>query len=77
MAPTSPAAGRWETLWHYMRGGPGAFHGDTIYSRGGGRRQPHCCEAYMQKSPRYRRAENYCICDGLTYRITYGQKKRT
>lgn len=36
MAPSSPAAERWETLWHYMQGGPGVFYGDTVYYREGG-----------------------------------------
>ena len=27
MAPQSPDASRWETLWHYMQGGPGIFKG--------------------------------------------------
>jgi pimeloyl-ACP methyl ester carboxylesterase len=36
MAPQSPAAERWETLWHYMQGGPGVFYGDTLYYREGG-----------------------------------------
>jgi len=31
MAPNSPAASRWETLWHYMQGGPGVFLGDLFY----------------------------------------------
>jgi pimeloyl-ACP methyl ester carboxylesterase len=31
MAPQSPAAERWETLWHYMQGGPGVMQGDTAY----------------------------------------------
>lgn len=31
MAPMSPEAHRWETLWHYMQGGPGAFAGDLYY----------------------------------------------
>jgi pimeloyl-ACP methyl ester carboxylesterase len=31
MAPQSPPADRWETLWHYMQGGPGVMHGDTHY----------------------------------------------
>ncbi|MSP67864.1 MAG: alpha/beta hydrolase [Alphaproteobacteria bacterium] len=31
MAPTSPAARRWETMWHYMQGGPGVFKGDLHY----------------------------------------------
>lgn len=31
MAPDAPAADRWETLWHYMSGGPGVFYGDIHY----------------------------------------------
>jgi pimeloyl-ACP methyl ester carboxylesterase len=31
IAPTSPEAERWETLWHYMQGGPGVFLGDLHY----------------------------------------------
>ena len=30
-APQSPAAERWETMWHYMQGGPGVFKGDLNY----------------------------------------------
>jgi pimeloyl-ACP methyl ester carboxylesterase len=30
-APQSPSAERWETLWHYMQGGPGVFMGDLHY----------------------------------------------
>ncbi|CAN5789761.1 hypothetical protein BH11PSE3_BH11PSE3_48280 [soil metagenome] len=31
IAPTSPEAERWETLWHYMQGGPSIFLGDLNY----------------------------------------------
>ncbi len=31
IAPTAPEAGRWETLWHYMQGGPGVFRGDLHF----------------------------------------------
>jgi pimeloyl-ACP methyl ester carboxylesterase len=31
MAPTAPAAERWETIWHYMQGGPGVFKGDLHF----------------------------------------------
>jgi pimeloyl-ACP methyl ester carboxylesterase len=31
VAPTSPDHGRWETLWHYMQGGPGVFKGDLYF----------------------------------------------
>lgn len=36
MAPQSPSADRWETLWHYMQGGPGVFHGDIHFYRDSG-----------------------------------------
>jgi pimeloyl-ACP methyl ester carboxylesterase len=31
IAPTSPQADKWETLWHYMQGGPSVFLGDLHY----------------------------------------------
>lgn len=31
IAPSSPDDGRWETLWHYMQGGPGIFKGDLHF----------------------------------------------
>jgi len=31
IAPTAPDAERWETLWHYMQGGPGVFKGDLHF----------------------------------------------
>ncbi len=31
MCPRSPSADRWETLWHYMQGGPGVFRGDLFF----------------------------------------------
>jgi pimeloyl-ACP methyl ester carboxylesterase len=31
IAPTSPRAAKWETLWHYMQGGPSVFLGDLHY----------------------------------------------
>lgn len=31
IAPTSPQSEAWETLWHYMQGGPGVFLGDLNY----------------------------------------------
>lgn len=31
IAPTSPGADKWETLWHYMQGGPSVFLGDLHY----------------------------------------------
>lgn len=31
IAPQSPEDHRWETLWHYMQGGPGVFTGDLHF----------------------------------------------
>jgi pimeloyl-ACP methyl ester carboxylesterase len=31
VCPDAPEAERWETLWHYMQGGPGVFKGDLYF----------------------------------------------
>ena len=31
VGPSAPAKERWETLWHYMQGGPGVFKGDLYF----------------------------------------------
>jgi pimeloyl-ACP methyl ester carboxylesterase len=31
IGPNAPSAERWETLWHYMQGGPGIFKGDLYF----------------------------------------------
>jgi pimeloyl-ACP methyl ester carboxylesterase len=31
IGPQAPVADRWETLWHYMQGGPGVFKGDLYF----------------------------------------------
>jgi pimeloyl-ACP methyl ester carboxylesterase len=36
MAPQSPEHARWETLWHYMQGGPGVFRGDLHFYKAEG-----------------------------------------
>ena len=42
IAPTAPEADRWETIWHYMQGGPGVFKGDLhYYTADGDVREPH------------------------------------
>ena len=40
IAPTAPEADRWETLWHYMQGGPGVFRGDLHFYKGEGDLRP-------------------------------------
>jgi pimeloyl-ACP methyl ester carboxylesterase len=36
IGPDAPEADRWETLWHYMQGGPGVFKGDLDFYTVGG-----------------------------------------
>ena len=31
VGPDAPDSERWETLWHYMQGGPGVFKGDLYF----------------------------------------------
>ena len=31
VGPQAPSVHRWETLWHYMQGGPGVFKGDLYF----------------------------------------------
>jgi pimeloyl-ACP methyl ester carboxylesterase len=31
VSPLSPEAHNWETVWHYMQGGPGIFQGDLFF----------------------------------------------
>ena len=54
MAPQSPDAARWETLWMYMQGGPGIFKGDLHFYRIDGdlrdkvrRIDPRRCPLYL------------------------------
>ncbi|MDP6706263.1 MAG: alpha/beta hydrolase [Alphaproteobacteria bacterium] len=55
IAPQSPNAERWETMWHYMQGGPGVFLGDLHYyfvdgdlrNRIGGGLGPDACPIYL------------------------------
>ena len=40
VSPKSPEAGKWETLWHYMQGGPGVFKGDLHFYKTDGDLRP-------------------------------------
>jgi pimeloyl-ACP methyl ester carboxylesterase len=35
-SPLSPEEHKWETVWHYMQGGPGVFTGDLHFYQGAG-----------------------------------------
>lgn len=54
VGPESPEAERWETLWHYMQGGPGVFKGDLFFYTQDGDIRPRvgeidtrCCPLYL------------------------------
>lgn len=44
MAPTSPNADMYETMWHYMQSGPGVFKGDLHFYKWDGRLTDHDIE---------------------------------
>ena len=49
IAPTAPEADRWETIWHYMQGGPGVFKGDLhYYTSDGDVREPARRDRYRR-----------------------------
>ena len=53
VAPTSPSGERWETLWHYMQGGPGVFKGDLHFYTVEGDVMAHITEIDTEKCPIY------------------------
>ena len=53
MAPTGPEAERWETLWHYMQGGPGIFYGDQHFYTVDGDLQDRLHRIDTNKCPLY------------------------
>ncbi len=51
IAPTAPEADRWETLWHYMQGGPGVFRGDLHFYKGEGHLRPRLARIDTKRCP--------------------------
>ncbi|HWT10315.1 MAG TPA: alpha/beta fold hydrolase, partial [Roseomonas sp.] len=51
IAPTAPEADRWETLWHYMQGGPGVFRGDLHFYKGEGDLRPRLARIDTRRCP--------------------------
>jgi len=51
VAPTAPEAGKWETLWHYMQGGPGVFRGDLHFYADEGDLRPKLARIDTAKCP--------------------------
>jgi len=53
IAPTAPEAERWETLWHYMQGGPGVFKGDLHFYMVDGDIRPKLGEIDIRRCPMF------------------------
>jgi pimeloyl-ACP methyl ester carboxylesterase len=53
IAPTAPEADRWETIWHYMQGGPGVFKGDLHYYTSDGDVRARVAEIDTRACPLY------------------------
>jgi pimeloyl-ACP methyl ester carboxylesterase len=53
IAPTAPARDRWETIWHYMQGGPGVFKGDLYFYTKDGDVRGRLCEIDTKACPLY------------------------
>lgn len=53
VGPRSPAAERWETIWHYMQGGPGVFKGDLFFYTRDGDIRPRVGEIDTRRCPLY------------------------
>src|SRR6185295_14503484 len=53
IAPTAPEADRWETIWHYMQGGPGVFKGDLHFYTADGDGRGRVAEIDTGKCPLY------------------------
>ena len=53
VGPAAPLEHRWETLWHYMQGGPGVFKGDVYFYSIDGDVSGSLGEIDTQKCPVY------------------------
>lgn len=51
VGPESPDLHRWETLWHYMQGGPGVFRGDLYFYTADGDIRERVAEIDTKKCP--------------------------
>ena len=51
IAPSAPDRDRWETLWHYMQGGPGVFRGDLHFYKGEGDLRPRLARIDTKRCP--------------------------
>ena len=63
IAPNSPDEYRWETLWHYMQGGPGIFKGDLHFYWLDGDFDDHSPQIDTSACPVYLMSGEYdCSC---------------
>jgi len=53
VGPRSPETERWETIWHYMQGGPGVFKGDLFFYTKDGDIRPRVAEIDTKRCPLY------------------------
>lgn len=53
IGPHASAADRWETLWHYMQGGPGVFKGDLHFYKAEGDLRDLVSQIDTEKCPLY------------------------
>jgi pimeloyl-ACP methyl ester carboxylesterase len=53
VGPDAPPAERWETLWHYMQGGPGVFKGDLYFYKIDGDIRDRVHQIDTKKCPLY------------------------
>jgi pimeloyl-ACP methyl ester carboxylesterase len=53
IAPQSPEATRWDTLWGYMQGGPGVFKGDLYFYRVDGDLRDRIARVDTRRCPLY------------------------
>jgi pimeloyl-ACP methyl ester carboxylesterase len=53
VAPSAPEDDRWETIWHYMQGGPGVFKGDLHFYTADGDVRDRVAKIDTRKCPLY------------------------
>ncbi len=53
VGPNAPDAHRWETVWHYMQGGPGIFKGDLYFYKVDGDIRHRLSEIDTSRCPLY------------------------
>jgi pimeloyl-ACP methyl ester carboxylesterase len=76
MAPMSPDTERWETLWHYMQGGPGIFHGDLHFYTVDGDLQDRLARIDTSRCPLYLLTGEYDYSCKPEYTMDVGKAVR-